>query len=173
VLPGAVDTAAPWFLNPVVLPALTGIGGVIIGGLITSVTNFGLAIWKEKRNLAKESKAQADLLRQAARLVSADFTSYISQIKRTIELRKFPNWADDPFKNESWINYRATFALTFSREQWYAVHVAAQVVQQFRGLREMVSQGHSDATIGEDVLRLLTDLLETLTKGRDMLNEFV
>ena len=87
-------------------------------------------------------------------------------------LRKFPNFAYDPFRGEAWVNYKTIFASTFSREQWYAVSVAAQVVQQFRGLPEMLTQGHSDATIGEDVLRILTDLLKTLTKGRDILNEF-
>ena len=83
----AVDSGSRWFLNPVVWPALTGIAGVIIGGLITFAAKFGLAIWTEKRDLAKELKTQADLLRQAARLVSADFTSCISQIERTMELR--------------------------------------------------------------------------------------
>lgn len=62
----AVD-AFPWYANPVLLPAICGLAGVLLGGVLTAVSSYILDQKRADHERLREERKEAIDIRRAAR----------------------------------------------------------------------------------------------------------
>jgi hypothetical protein len=157
----------PWYLDPVFLPAATGLFGVIIGGLITAGATYLLDIRRESRELEKAELDRASELRKAARLLLSDLDLGVAAIKQTLSGRKYYRLPHDPLAETSWATYRAVFASVLSFGDWSDVSMGTLNLSHFKAVRDQaVTSGSVDVNPEvENGLRLLLSEIEAAEKA--------
>src|SRR5947208_2835144 len=91
----------PWYLSPGFLPALYGLIGVIIGGLITAGSSYLLDRKREQRERDKEERDRMREVKRAARLIDGEFGRARAPIKVSIDGKKWI-WDESAFRIGSW-----------------------------------------------------------------------
>jgi hypothetical protein len=100
-----VADAVPWYLNPVFLPAASGLLGVILGGLITAVSTYFLDERRAAQERAREGRNEAIDVSRAARMITQDLDIALKVTEAALKkqtLAKLPsnitalaNWRDN------------------------------------------------------------------------------
>jgi hypothetical protein len=80
-----------WFLDPVFLPAASGLLGVIVGGLITAGSSYLLDKRRERREREREERQAATELKRAARMLSANLQVFRSDVESVLSVKGW--WA--------------------------------------------------------------------------------
>jgi len=97
----AVAEAVPWYLNPVFLPAASGLLGVILGGLITGISTYLVDERRAKRERAREDRKNDITVRRAARLIGQDLYAALGIVKTTLEKKRWTKFPHNPIALES------------------------------------------------------------------------
>ena len=166
---GGMDHPSVWLT---LSPAIFGLVGVIIGGLITSGTSYWLETRKDKREQEKESRIRAATLRQAARLIDEEFTTALHAIQFSVEDKR---WDSDVSRLETmivtWEEHKKLLAMELSTSEWKAAFVAHIGV---KGLIDLHVKNPSEtAELSNFELKQIKFLTEQIEKGRAALLPFM
>ena len=126
------------------MPAIVGIVGVIVGAVIATVTNYVLAVRKEKAEealvarkeaaeAAKDKVVRANELRVAARLISNElYAAHVSALM-TIERKQWVHGeVARNYPLDAWHDGKAVLARELSYDDYQAVELATRCIDHFR-----------------------------------------
>ena len=166
---GGMDHPSVWLT---LSPAIFGLVGVIIGGLITSGTSYWLETRKDKREQEKESRIRAATLRQAARLVDEEFWLALGEIQLLVAKKR---WAADSGLESMrviWDEHKTILATELSTSVWRKVFMAHVMVKQLVTLRAASSKLNT-GDVPNNVLEMVKRFPETIENGRTALQPFI
>ena len=108
-----------------VIPGLFTLAGVIIGAILSTVTQVHLENRRENRDV-----------RRAARLIDSDLFNAEVAAETTVE--KNTLWVNNQrLTTEGWQKYRDIIASELTEADWVAVMVAVQAVNQLQATRDV------------------------------------
>jgi hypothetical protein len=149
-----------------ILPAVFGLLGVILGGVIASGSSYWLETRRERREREKDSRARAASLRQAARLIDEEFLTAISCIQFALQEKR---WGEVPIlepRVSSWQQYHAVLAMELSTEGWCTALKAHLAVKQLIHLRAISGDDSDTGELRKDALELAESLRREIDEGR-------
>jgi hypothetical protein len=159
-------------IDPVLLPAIFGLVGVVIGALLTAGSTYLLEIRREEREMAKEDRDRAEELRKAARLVQFDLSSGVVALERSIEGGQFYRLSHDALTENSWPGVKTIFASALSTQQWNALTLGIRMLASFKGVRDL-AMASADRQISEEGERTLKELLDSVRAAQEVLDSLV
>jgi hypothetical protein len=154
-----------------IIVAVVAFVSTILGACIGAVTNYVLAVRRERSDRSKENREQAIEVKRAARLLDWELAraQTLAQLAHTQRY-----WViDAQLPTEAWQKYGGTIAPHLSDSAWLAVTLAFMAVEHIRGTMTLYLSGAlrdqpiSDRSIeGVDVMR------EDVRRGREALASF-
>jgi len=137
-----------------IIAAIFGLVGVIVGGIITAVSNYLLYQKREKTERERDIRNRIIEIKRSSRLIDADL-SY-AQAAATICVEKRHWWSTDvsPLTVKGWEQYRDSIAPELSNNAWGAVRVAVEAVNNLKTARDIyykfAEQVEADLTVMEE-----------------------
>jgi hypothetical protein len=147
------------------IPAIVGLLGVVVGAVITTGTNYVLAVRKERAEADQRERSRANKLKTAARLIANEFFTARAAARTLVEKK---SWVptEIKFPLDAWQRDRDVIALELPLKDWNAVEIAALAVEHFRNFhtapRSSDDASDAMAEIGKPVVRDITAGLEAL-----------
>jgi hypothetical protein len=153
-----------------ILVAIVSLVSTIVGASIGALTNYILAVRREKADSEKENRAHAIEVKRAARLIDMELAK--AQALADIALRK-RYWVtefDAGLSIESWQKYGGTIAPDLSDSAWLALTVAIQALEHIKGSRDLYLSGVlRDLPISDKCVDGIDKMLRDVLLGRDAL----
>ena len=126
----------PWYLNPVFLPAASGLLGVIVGGLITAGSSYVLDKRRERREREREEQQAATELKCAARILSANLQLFRSDVESVLKEKNWSSWTGSDYGPGAWLQYQTVLAPKLTKSAWDALNLALLSINGFIALRQ-------------------------------------
>jgi hypothetical protein len=146
-------------------PAIIGLLGVVVGAVITTGTNYVLAVRKETAEADLRERSRANQLKTAARLIANEFFTARAAATTLVEKKRWVP-AEIKFPLDAWQRDRGVIALELPLKGWTAVEIAALAVEHFRNFhtapRSSDEASDAMAETGKPVVRDITAGLEAL-----------
>src|SRR5437660_1510172 len=98
------------------LPAVIGLTGVLIGGLITAGANYILAIRKERHDLARETESKLTAVLVARRLVATELVTIRITMESSIDGGVW--YRGNKLSSQAWEEHRRTLAAGLDWYRW-------------------------------------------------------
>ena len=111
------------------VPALIGLLGVFVGGLITAGATFILTVRKERTDEAREAANREREVKKAARLVGLELAQANDKWGLAIKLQAFLD-AGKIIKTEVWDAHKAILAEHLPIEDWNALSGGFRTISQ-------------------------------------------
>lgn len=136
-----VGVEVPWYLNPVFLPAASGLLGVIVGGLITTGSSYLLDKRRERREREREERQAATELKRAARMLSANLEIFRSDVRSVLKEKNWSSWTGSDYSPGAWLQYQTVVAPKLTKSAWDALNLALLSINGFIALRQKWREG--------------------------------
>ena len=152
------------------LPAIFGLLGVVVGGLLTATSNFFLEKTKDRRQQQKEHRAHQIQVRIAVRLLYDDLDRAVAVGETLMEKKKW--WISMvPPNADIWLKFRGDLALELSEDIWVQVSGGVGIIEAWTTRRNSeMAKGVRE--LSDDVLQNLPDLVNHLKSARDALRKY-
>jgi len=112
-----------------------GLGGVIVGALITGVFGYVNLRTRNRADARAESRREDMAVHRAARLIDADLLFAETAARICVEKKHW--WSTDRrLTSEGWQQYRDVIASKLQWADWLAVMVAVEAVGHLQGSRD-------------------------------------
>jgi hypothetical protein len=111
------------------VPALIGLLGVFVGGLVTAGANFILTVRKERADEAREAANREREVKRAARLVGLELAQARDKWGLAIKLQAFLD-ADETIKTEAWDAHKTILADHLRIEDWNVLAEGFRTISQ-------------------------------------------
>ncbi len=162
------EASLPWYLHANFLPAAFGLMGVIVGGLITAISNYFLERSKEKRVELRD-------LRRAARLMGANLSIFHGEVDSA---RNTKAWPPDPalveYPSAIWVQCQSSLAGRLSPAEWRTLVHALMVVESFHRLvKEAMPLPRDNQAIPEATLEYFKHISDSIAAAMVCLDEFI
>jgi hypothetical protein len=120
-----------------IISAISGLVGVILGGIITTVSNYLLYQKREKTERKRDRSNRSIEIKRASRIIDADLSRAHAAAHICVEQRHW--WSADvpPLTVEGWQQYRGIIAPELSNNAWRAVCVAVEAVHNLNTARDI------------------------------------
>lgn len=109
----------------IVIPALFGLLGVIIGGIITAGANYLLDRRRELTANRRDERDHAIEVKRAARLIDIEILRVAASLKIVIDSK---HWSNAKPTTEAWQKYGAVIAPVLSYFDWLTVVKAIMAI---------------------------------------------
>lgn len=155
-----------------IISAISGLVGVIVGGIITAGSNYLLYQKHEQTERERDSRNHTIEIRRASRLIDADLSRAAAAARICIDKRHW--WSPDvrPLTMEGWQQHRGIIATELSDNAWLAVRVAVEAVDNLKTGRCIgIELGLS--TINDKTVEQIGPMLNDIEAGRLALAPFV
>lgn len=107
-------------MSAILIPALFGLLGVIVGGIITTASSYLLQRRGERTDNEREDRNRAIEIKRAARLIDAELLRARAAARIAIKNKHW--WIPDAkLKTEAWEKYSAVIAPVLSYGDWVAL----------------------------------------------------
>jgi hypothetical protein len=133
-----------------IAPALIGLAGVLIGGVITAGANYVIAVRKERADEKKDARTHQAEIRKALRLVIRELTVAMAHVQMTIENQV---WFAQPLSQRAWDTYAPVLAPDLPVKCWDTV---MQAYYYFDTLNRLVPT--APAPLSNEVSNRLTTI---------------
>lgn len=120
-----------------IISAISGLVGVIVGGIITAVSNFLLYQKREKTERKRDRRNRVVEITRASRLIDADLSWAQAAANICVEKRHWWSAVTPPLTVEGWQQYRGIIAPELSNNAWQAVIVAVEAVHHLNTARDL------------------------------------
>jgi hypothetical protein len=165
----SVTDVVPWYLNPILLPAASGLFGVIVGGLITAASSYLLEQRRECREQQKENRAKAINVITAARLIELDFRKAQAFANVSAENKRWLFVLEHPPSMENWEKYCASLASEVGEEDWIDLVTATRAIEVLTGhYRRAVERDKRDMSEGM-AAHIKSDIKPALARGQKVM----
>lgn len=153
-----------------ILPAIFGLVGVVVGGLLTAMSNFFLDKAKDRRQQQREERARQVQIRTAVRLLYDDLDRAVAVGETLIEKKKW--WISMPAPNaDTWLKFRGDLALELSEDVWDQVSGGIGIIETWN-TRRNTQMATGVRELSDDILKGLPDLVGHLKAARDALRKY-
>ena len=154
------------------ISAISGLVGVIIGGVITTYSNYLLYKKRVQTEWERDSRNHAIEIRRASRLIDADLSSASVAARICIDERHW--WSPDvrPLTLEGWQQYQSIIAAELSDNAWLAVRVAVEAVDNLKTSRGIYIE-HGLSSINDKTADQIVPMLNDIEAGRSALAPLV
>ena len=143
----------------------------VVGATIGAVTNYVLAVRRERADCDKDNRSHAIEIKRAARMIDAELLRAQAAAVICIEQRHW--WSGDvqPLATEAWKKYSAIIAADLSDQAWNEVIIAVEAIDHIREARDRrVEAGLPiDEPISERSAEQLAPMLRDIRAGRGAL----
>ncbi len=152
--------------------AIFGLLGVLVGGLITSVSNYHLAVRRDRA----DQRIHAIEVKRAARLIELELAVAHTVAKGIVEMGLF---SDQPLSIESWQKWGPVLAPELSNADWDAVSLAIIAVERIEWFRARNAAGTEidndtpEGRMSEYRARTVANQLAAVKRGRDAVLLFI
>ena len=130
----------PWYLNPVFLPAASGLLGVIVGGLITAGSSYLLDKRRERREREREEREAATELKRAARMLSANLLVFCGDMRSVLREKRWSVWKSSDYSPGAWVQYQTVLAPKLTNSAWKALIEAFLSINAFIAPRQQADE---------------------------------
>jgi hypothetical protein len=155
-----------------ILPALFGLIGVIVGGLITAASSYLLERRREEREHNRERRGQAALLRQASRLIDEELSTAINSIRFAQQKKRWYSLVLKPAVT-AWQQYRSVLALGLPTDVWSSALRGYSAVEQLITLGAAISGSDAaDRELEKDTLEFADQLRGDIEEARKAIAPF-
>jgi hypothetical protein len=158
-----------------IIVAIVALVSTIVGATIGAVTNYILAVRRERADSDKDNRSHAIEVRRAAGMIDAELLRAQAAAVICIEQRHW--WSGDvqPLATEVWKKYSAIIAADLSDQAWNEVIVAVDAIDHIREARDRrVEAGLPiDEPISDRTAEQLAPMLRDIRAGRGTLGPFV
>jgi len=120
-----------------IISAISGLVGVIVGGIITAVSNYLLYQKRENTERKRDRRKRVIEIKRASRLIDADLSWAQAAAKICVEKRHWWSAVAPPLTVEGWQQYRGIIAPELSNNAWLAVFVAVEAVHHLNTARDL------------------------------------
>lgn len=120
-----------------IISAISGLVGVIVGGIITAISNYLLYQKREKTERERDRRNRVVEITRASRLIDADLSWAQAAANICIEKRHWWSAVTPPLTVEGWQQYRGIIAPELSSNAWRAVIVAVEAVHHLNTARDL------------------------------------
>lgn len=141
-----------------IAPALIGLFGVLVGALVSTGATYWLEERKQAVDAANERSKRSVDLKVAARLVANEFLAASAATKILIEKKR---WVDESIKFplDAWERHKSVIARELSFDDWAAVEIAAQAVDNFREFHRLPrSSADASEALAEQIKPVRSDI---------------
>jgi hypothetical protein len=120
-----------------IISAISGLVGVIVGGIITAVSNYLLYQKREKTERKRDRHNRVIEIKRASRLIDADLSWAQAAANICVEKKHWWSAVAPPLSVEGWQQYRGIIAPELSSNAWRAVSVAVEAVHHLNTARDL------------------------------------
>jgi hypothetical protein len=146
-------------------PAIIGLVGVVVGGTISTLANYILAVRKERAEERREKDARARKVKEALRLVLEEFFMAKASIEVTLVDKSWSTQiAIGPL--EAWASYKGIISGELTWTEWMATGKAVSGADYYRIIR---SRSRDGDPVTDDEVRMLLPFREQITNGIEAL----
>jgi hypothetical protein len=158
-----------------IIVAIVALVSTIVGATIGAVTNYVLAVRRERADSDKDNRSHAIEVRRAARLIDTELLRAQAAAVICIEKRQW--WSGDvqPLATEVWKKYSLIIAADLSDQAWHEVIIAVEAIDHIRDARDRrVEAGLPiDDPISDRTAEQLAPMLRDIRAGRGALAPFM
>jgi hypothetical protein len=161
-------------MSTAIIVATVALVATIIGATIGAVTNYVLAVRRERADREEDSRNHAIEVKRAARLIDAELLRAQAAVAICVEKRYW--WSEDApqLSTEAWQKYNGTIAPDLSDQAWLAVMVAVEAIDNVRTARDLaVNAGRGTNIISDATAETLAPMLKDIKLGRAGLAPFI
>jgi hypothetical protein len=171
-----VPISHPWYLDPVFLPAATGLLGVLVGAIITAISSYLLDERREERARQSEELNRRTEAKRAARLIDLDLSNAAATAHITRSGGTYWPPYDAPLRWPGWEQYKATISTVLSAEAWNKVRLGIHSIKCLNTYREMDSQDDKAdkfmPAVSKEFKAMIPEELVSIEKARAALVPF-
>ena len=153
--------------NTAIIVAIVAFASTILGASVGAVTNYILAVRRERSERDQENRVHAVEVKRASRLIDLE----LSKAQATAEIsitKKY--WVDAEISTEVWQNHCGTIAPDLSDEAWILVTTAFIAAEHIRTSRALYLEGPlADLPISDELTEVFSKMLRDIKEGRDAL----
>ena len=159
-------------MNTAIIVAIVALVATIIGATIGAITNYVLAVRRERADTQRDNRNHAIEVKRAARLLDRELSLVRSLANISIEERY---WVQDvELSTEAWQKYGGTIAPDLSNQAWHAVTIAFLAVEHIKASRALyLSSVLRDRPISDEHAEKIAPMLKDVALGREALAPFV
>jgi hypothetical protein len=147
------------------VPAIIGLVGVLVGGVITTGANYWIEERKEEAEAAKDKMSRANELKTVARLVWNEFSTAHSYATFIIEDKRRKH---REFHLDVWERNKEVLARELPLDVRVKITKAAIVVEKFKELTP-----DPDSIVSEGAVEIMKPFVKEIELGRDALRPYM
>ena len=155
-----------------IISAISGLVGVIVGGIITAVSNYLLYQKRENTERKRDRRKRVIEIKRASRLIDADLSWAQAAAKICVEKRHWWSAFSPPLSVEGWQQYRGISAPELPTNAWLALMIAVEAVDDLKTARSICIEAGL-TTIPDSTAEKIVPILDQINAGRDALATFV
>jgi hypothetical protein len=163
-------TAVPWYLDPVLLPALSGFLGVIVGGFLTFISSVYVQWRKERSDRNRTAEERNVRIKTAARLLEIELLRYAADVHGVVEKDVWPGSSLSEYRPGAWSEQIEILAPVLGKLQWDELSAALTAVSGMHNVRQ---RGIRPDAPREQKVELLKKLHAQITNGQRVLADFI
>jgi hypothetical protein len=160
-------------MSTTIIVAIVAFASTILGASIVAVTNYILAVKRERADAAKDNRTRAVEVKRAARLIDMELAKAEALAKISITKRYWVPIPDAELSAEAWQKYGGNIAPDLSDQAWHAVTIAFIALEHVKGTRALYLAGAlRDLPISDESAEGVDVMLRDVTRGREALAPF-
>jgi hypothetical protein len=157
-------------LNVAIIVASVAFVSTILGATIGAVTNYVLAVRRERADKMRDARNHAIEVKRAARLIDVELSRAATAAQICLEKRHW--WSRDvhPLTTEAWQTHNVTLASDLTDQAWLAIRIGIEAVDHIRLARDIsIAAGLEEKAISDTTADSLAPMLKDIELGRDAL----
>jgi hypothetical protein len=160
-------------MSTAIIVAIVAFVSTTLGASIGAVTNYILAVRRERSDRDQDSQARAIEIKRAARLIDLELGKAQALARMSIAKRFWVPNPDAELSTEAWQKHGGTIAPYLSDQAWQAVMVAFMAVEHIKGSRALYLAGPlRELPISDENAAGVDPMLRDVTLGREALAPF-
>jgi hypothetical protein len=160
-------------MSTAIIVAIVAFASTILGASIVAVTNYILAVRREREDTAKDNRAHAIEVKRAARLIDMELGKAQALAEISLRKRYWVPIPDAELSAEAWQKYGGIIAPDLSDQAWHTVTIAFVALEHIKGSRAVYLAGAlRDLPISDESAQGVDVMLRDVTRGREALAPF-
>jgi hypothetical protein len=128
-------------MSTAIIVAIVAFASTILGASVGAVTNYILAVRRERADTAKDNRAHAVEVKRAARLIDMELAKAQALAEISLTKRYWVPIPDAELSAEAWQKYGGNIAPDLSDQAWHAVTIAFIALEHVKGTRALYLAG--------------------------------
>ncbi|HXN20138.1 MAG TPA: hypothetical protein VN875_17500 [Candidatus Binatus sp.] len=160
-------------MSTAIIVAIVAFVSTTLGATIGAVTNYVLAVRRERSERDQDRRARAIEIKRAVRLIDLELVRAQALASMAIKKRYWVPNPDAELSTDAWQKHDGTIAPYLSDQAWNAVTVAFMAVEHIKGSRALYLAGPlRELPISDENAAGVDPMLKDVTLGREALASF-